>query len=79
MLQVRAARQVNFGPTMYGQIGQMLVFPLMAPLQGAGVLSTEAVKEMLQETAEGVTELANGYDAVEDAVVDAMTWVKGKL
>ena len=73
---VDAARQVSFGANMYGQIGQMLVFPLMLPLQEAGVASTEAVSDMLGDTAEGITGLADSYDVVETAVTGLMDKLK---
>lgn len=76
---VGAAHQVGFTSSMFGSIGAMLVWPMMAPLQAAGVASTELVEEALGETSEAIKGAADAFDWVEDGVREAMDFLKEKL
>ncbi len=74
-----AAHQVSFSSEMFGSIGSMLVGPFMAPLQGAGVLSTESIEGALGDTSESIKGMADTFSFVEGAVTDFWTAMKGSL
>ena len=76
---VSAADSVSFSPQMYGSIGAALVWPMMAPLQGAGVASTKLVKGALGDTADAVRGTADAFDFVENGVTEAMEHLKGLI
>lgn len=74
---VSAAEQVDFSAQMFGSLGAALVWHLMAPLQGAGVVATRAIEGSLGDTAEAVRMTARTFDFVDDEVHQLMTKLKG--
>lgn len=76
---VDAATQVSFHPETYGKIGAALVYPFLAPLEAAGVASTQGVSGSLVDTAIGLDTVAATFDFVDGAVDGAMRKIKGEL
>ena len=63
-----AAAEVSFHPEAFGRIGAALVYPLLAPLELAGRGATAMAGESLGATADGITGMADAYDAVDRSV-----------
>lgn len=56
---VQAADSVSFHPNAYGKIGAALVYPLIAPLEVAGVGATRAASGSLAATATDLFQLVD--------------------
>ncbi|MBL0746557.1 type VII secretion target [Nocardioides baculatus] len=67
---VQAADSVSFHPNAYGKIGAALVYPLIAPLEVAGVGATRAASGSLAATATGMRAAADLFQLVDETVAE---------
>lgn len=65
---VQAADSVSFHPNTFGKIGAALVYPLIAPLEVAGVGATRAASGSLSATATGMRAAADLFETVDEKV-----------
>lgn len=65
---VEAADSVSFHPNTFGKIGAALVYPLIAPLEVAGVGATRAASGSLSATATGMRASADLFELVDEKV-----------
>lgn len=66
----QAADSVSFHPNAYGRIGAALVYPLIAPLEVAGVGATRAAGGSLAATATGMRAAADLFELVDETVAE---------
>ncbi|MBC2932207.1 type VII secretion target [Nocardioides sp. zg-1228] len=67
---VQAADSVSFHPNTFGKIGAALVYPLIAPLEVAGVGATRAASDSLSATATGMRSAADLFELVDEKVAE---------
>lgn len=67
---VEAADSVSFRPDTFGKIGAALVYPLIAPLEVAGVGATRAASGSLSATATGMRAAADLFELVDETVAE---------
>ncbi len=67
---VQAADSVSFHPNTFGKIGAALVYPLIAPLEVAGVGATRAASGSLSATASGMRAAADLFELVDEKVAE---------
>lgn len=67
---VAAVDAVSFRPDTFGKIGAALVYPLIAPLEVAGVGATRATSGSLAATSTGMIAAAEMFELVDETVAE---------